>query len=314
MWTDKVHQFIISPTCGLLATFIFAAIALSGRFSVNLSNLLLIAALLIGCFEIFRLGQAIHLNIILCLLLGIILTAISWWITPNPQTKQSTEKSAIQQQQQVSKELFSQNFPGISFQTLIQLNEVSTKANHKKYIFDFGRIDGSRLSLYLSSGGIFTFLLIDANGERYPIQAPIGNSGVPFGKFFYLVCEIGIDGQSTVMRMIIDEKEFKSDRLLFKVDLGGISVPGGVVGADLNGQNCASFDMVRLIVLSTTMTTFQAAELKKSMDDYVLASPHYAFIEYNGKQWMRFNKSGFSDLSQDNKLFQPTWKKNKSSF
>jgi hypothetical protein len=210
-----------------------------------------------------------------------------------------------------STELFTKNYHGISFQTLIKLNNVSVLENHRKYIFDFGQINGSRLSLYLSPDGIFTFSFLDAHGEPNLIKSPIGNGGVPFGKFFYLVCELGIDDQSTVMRMIIDDKEFKSDKLPFKIDLGGIDIPGGVVGADLNGENGSSFDMVRLFVFSKTFTTPQIVALKKTMADYIYANPNYAFIEYNGKQWMRFNKVGFRDLSQDNKLLQPIWKKNK---
>jgi hypothetical protein len=248
---------------------------------------------LVGCFGILHSGYALHPKIIFCLLFGIVLTLLSWWIYPK------------------HSELFNKNFLGVSFQTLIKLTNVSASENHRKYIFDLGQIKESRLSLYISPDGIFTYSLLDARGEQHHIKAPIGNGGVPFGKFFYLLCEIGIDGQSTVMRMMIDGKEFKSDRIPFKVDMGAISVRGGAVGADLNGENCASFDMVRLMVLSTTMTTPQAIELKKTMDEYVYANPHSAFIEYNGKQWMRFNKSGFSDLSQDNKLFQPTWRENK---
>ena len=210
-----------------------------------------------------------------------------------------------------SEALFTKNFPGISFQTLIKLNNISVSENHRKYIFDLGRINGSRLSLYITPDGIFTFSFLDAKEELHSIRAPIGNGGVPFGKFFYLVCELGIDGQSTLLRMIINGIEFESKRLQFKIDLGGIDTPSGVVGADLNGENGSSFDMVRLIILSETLTTPQIVELKKSMDDYQSAKPNFAFIEYNGKQWMRFNKTGFRDLSQDNKLFQPIWKENK---
>jgi hypothetical protein len=293
MWADKIHSFLYNPITGIVVAILLAVLAASGRFNMNLSNFLLVIAFLVGCFGILHSGYALHPKIIFCLLFGIVLTLLSWWIYPK------------------HSELFNKNFLGVSFQTLIKLTNVSASENHRKYIFDLGQIKESRLSLYISPDGIFTYSLLDARGEQHHIKAPIGNGGVPFGKFFYLLCEIGIDGQSTVMRMMIDGKEFKSDRIPFKVDMGAISVRGGAVGADLNGENCASFDMVRLMVLSTTMTTPQAIELKKTMDEYVYANPHSAFIEYNGKQWMRFNKSGFSDLSQDNKLFQPTWRENK---
>ena len=82
MWADKVHGFLLNPLAGLLLALVLAAFAASGRISINLSNILLILAFLLGCFEIFRLEQEIHLRIILCLLSGIVLTSISWWIQP----------------------------------------------------------------------------------------------------------------------------------------------------------------------------------------------------------------------------------------
>ncbi|MEW6616685.1 MAG: hypothetical protein AB1401_14620 [Thermodesulfobacteriota bacterium] len=301
MWTDKIHFFFNSPiTWGIIA-LILAAVTFSGRLSVNFSNVLLILAFLLGCFGISRIEQGMHLSIIMCLFLGIILTSISWWIKPNLQTRQSAEKAAIQQQQQVSAGLFSQNFPGISLQALIKLNDVS--ANRRKYIFDFGRVNGSRLSIYISPDNIFTFLFIDAKDEPYNIKLPIGSSGIPFGKPYYLICELGIDGQSTLLRMIIDGKEIKYMQLPFKIDLGGIDVPGGVIGADLNGDNGASFEMGTMMIFRTTMMSSQIDVLTKMILNYYQSSKRH-FLSFNGNQWMRVNKVNFQEpIQKNNKLF-----------
>src|SRR4030042_2323524 len=83
MWSDNIHNFIQSPITGLILTVILSAIAFSGKFSITISNILLLGAFFVGSFEIFRYGLGVHLSIIFCLLLGIALVAISWWIQPN---------------------------------------------------------------------------------------------------------------------------------------------------------------------------------------------------------------------------------------
>jgi len=85
MWTEKIHNFLYSPITWGVVSLILAAIALSGRFSVNISYILLLIAFLVGCFGIFRIGKRIVLRIIWCLLLGIGLALIAYWIKPNPQ-------------------------------------------------------------------------------------------------------------------------------------------------------------------------------------------------------------------------------------
>lgn len=199
-----------------------------------------------------------------------------------------------------SEELFSQNFPGISFQALIRLNDIST--NRRKYLIDFGSVNGSRFSVYISSDNVFTFSFIGARGEPHPIQLPIGSRSIPFGNPFYLICELGIDGQSTLLRMLIDGKEIKSIRFPFKVDLGGIDVIGGVIGADLNGNNGAYFDMGTLMIFSKTKTPSEIDATTNMVLDYFQSSKRY-FMPYRGERWMRINKAGLSDPVKNNDLF-----------
>lgn len=93
MWHGKAHIILNSPITWGVVTLVFSSIAFSGRLSVTLSNILLFLAFLIGCFGISRVGLGIHLSVILCLLFGIGLTLVSWWIDPGLQKKQpKTEK------------------------------------------------------------------------------------------------------------------------------------------------------------------------------------------------------------------------------
>lgn len=201
-----------------------------------------------------------------------------------------------------SSELFSQSFPGFSFHALIKLNDVSS--NHRKYIVDIGKVNGSRLSVYISSDNVFTFSFIDAVGEPHNIQLPIGSKGVPFGKQFYLICELGIDGQSTLLRMLIDGKEIKSIQLPFKVDYRNLDVPGGVIGADLNGENGASFDLYSTLLFETTLTSSAIDKLTKF--HFKWHQPSGQCFAFNGKQWMRINRTGRRDFVQNNPSLQPT--------
>lgn len=92
MWTDKIYLFLINPITGVIVALVLAAVAISGRFSVTASNVILVLALLVGCFGIFQSGWIVHLNIICCLILGIALTLISWWIQPSsPQQPTANE-------------------------------------------------------------------------------------------------------------------------------------------------------------------------------------------------------------------------------
>lgn len=95
MCSDKVQIFLSSPITGLIIVLILAALAASGRFSVSVSNILLICAFLIGCFGIFRSGYGVHLSIIFSLLLGIGLTCISWWIQRLPQEPRQIVQSDL---------------------------------------------------------------------------------------------------------------------------------------------------------------------------------------------------------------------------
>lgn len=83
MSEDTIYKILIHPIFALFVAFIFAALAASGRLNMNLSNILLFIAFLIGCFGVYRLEVALHFGIILCLSLAILLVFISWWIQPS---------------------------------------------------------------------------------------------------------------------------------------------------------------------------------------------------------------------------------------
>jgi hypothetical protein len=55
-WADKIHLLFNSSLFWGIIAIILGALAVSGRFSVNLSNVLLILAFFLGCFGIYHVG------------------------------------------------------------------------------------------------------------------------------------------------------------------------------------------------------------------------------------------------------------------
>jgi len=98
MWTDRLHLFLLNPIPWGVVTLVLAAIAFSGRVSVNLSNLLLFIAFIVGCFGIVRTGLKFHPTLILCFLLGAGLTCVSWWVECGKQQPHQVTASEIVQE------------------------------------------------------------------------------------------------------------------------------------------------------------------------------------------------------------------------
>jgi len=185
----------------------------------------------------------------------------------------------------------------------IRLNHLS--GNRRKYLFDFGNTNNERLSVYISPDSIFTLAFLDAKGEQHPVQIPLGGDGIPLGIFFYLGCEFGIDGQSTQLWVLVDGKERGSIRLPFRVDIESLDVPGGVVGADLDGKNGGSFDLKELLAYSTTLDS-NAVEYTLR---YFQGHSNIAHVEFRGKQWMRVKSVGRHDLKQSDASAAPIFRK-----
>ena len=152
------------------------------------------------------------------------------------------------------------------------------------------------MSLYLSPKGILTFS-VNAQKEQYSVRTQIGSGGVPFGKFFYLVCEIGIDGQSTLMRMVVDNNEIEPIRFPLKIDLRGLIAPSMVIGSDLNCKNGAFFDFISLDIFLKTLTTSDITTMQKLYYKW-LDDPQIKYLTIN-HQCVRVNQS---KINLNNKL------------
>jgi len=197
------------------------------------------------------------------------------------------------------------SLPGMSLHMKIRINHLA--GNRRKYLFDFGNKNNERLSIYISPDSIFTLAFLDAKGEQHSVQIPLGGDGIPLSKYFYLGCNFGIDGQSTQLWVLVDGKERGSLRLPFRVDIESLDVPGGVVGADLDGNNGGSFDLKEFAAYSRTLDDKEI----KSTSDHFQGNPIRVYTEFRGKQWMRVNRIGNHDAHQFDPAAAPIFRKDK---
>jgi hypothetical protein len=196
------------------------------------------------------------------------------------------------------------SLPGMSLHMIIRIHNLPV--NRRKYLFDFGHEKAGRLSIYISSDDIFTFGFLDAEEEFHPVQIPLRGNGVPLNEFFYLSCELGLNGQTTEMIVLVDGEQKGALELPFRVDVGSLDVPGGVVGADLSGQNGAKIDIKEFFAYSKTLDEKDLDGARNYLKTRLTAVHQY--VEFNGNQWMRVNQVGRRNLTQKNKKHQPIYR------
>jgi hypothetical protein len=204
--------------------------------------------------------------------------------------------------------LTSGSIPGFSFHITVRIHNLP--GNRRKYLFDFGQMHAERLSLYISPDNIFTFCFVDAKGEPHLVQLPLGRGGPVLGKFIYISFELGISGESTEMRLFVRSKEIGSIKLPFKTDIGGLSLPNGVIGADLKGENGSRIDLLEVLIIPRTITGWERIKIRWSMWRYTWVWPRC--VEFNGAQWQRVSATGNRDLKQPEPSKQPTMRSRKA--
>ena len=192
--------------------------------------------------------------------------------------------------------------PGITLNLLVRIE--NRLGGDRQYLLDFGQVENSRLSLYISPDKFLTFVLIDAKGEPHALQIPVGGKDIPLDRFIYLACEIGVKGQSSVMRILVNGRQVRYEEMPFQVDIGALDAPGGVVGSDLQGEHGARFDLVELSMNSATYTDGDIANM---LCYFQRGTPKTAYGKYSGQQWMRVKDVGRHDLIQADPTSRPTY-------
>jgi hypothetical protein len=81
---EKIKLFLEGRITWGVITLILAAIAYSGRVTVTISYILLTVAFLIGSFQIFRSDLGSRIRIVFCVVFGVGILLVTWWIHPEP--------------------------------------------------------------------------------------------------------------------------------------------------------------------------------------------------------------------------------------
>jgi hypothetical protein len=198
----------------------------------------------------------------------------------------------------------------MSLEIYVRINNFAVK--RRKYLVDLGKPNGPRLSIYVSPDNLFTLAFRNSSGETYPVEIPMGAGGIPISHFVYIACEVGVGAEFSSLRVlmegqsiVVNGKNVGSVELPFRVDVAALDMPNGVVGADLNGENGASFDLVSFNAFNATLFD---SEIQRFQAAYK-ANPPNSFVQFKGDQWMRVKAVGAHDMQQPDKKHAPTFRK-----
>ncbi|MES2469978.1 MAG: hypothetical protein V4675_21990 [Verrucomicrobiota bacterium] len=185
--------------------------------------------------------------------------------------------------------------PGLIFFTIIEIRPMGN--GRRQYIFDFGKFQKERLSVYISPDNIFTMCLYDINGEPHPVLLPIGDGYVPTGRKFSLGCEVGIKQDSTFLRVWVDGVEKSAVTLPFKTDIGLLNPADGVIGCDLEHSNGASFDVYIHMILKEILNSTKRQDLINHTTKFISNISPSRTLRFEGNQFIGTGSPGSSALA-----------------
>jgi hypothetical protein len=107
-------------------------------------------------------------------------------------------------------------------------------------------------------------------------------------RFIFLSAEVAIRDRSTLLTASTNGTIVGKLELPFKVAPDRIDPAGAVIGADLNGQNGARFDMAESILSSLTLTSDEF----KGLLENIRNKARKQYVEFNGSQWLRSRGKG----------------------
>lgn len=144
------------------------------------------------------------------------------------------------------------SLPGFGVHMAIQINQGIR--GRRRYVFQLGEENRQGAALYLSASERLVFEVRDTSGEPYPIELPLGRRGVPAGERIYLGAEAGRDGQTTLMRIIVDGQIIAERRLQFAIDFGPTQFGNLTMGSNHGGKDHGDFSLNNIAAVPTTLS------------------------------------------------------------
>jgi hypothetical protein len=147
----------------------------------------------------------------------------------------------------------SKTFPGFGAYIIVSLEDA--KIVRKKYIFEFLTPEGASAAFYISASDRFTLTIKDVRGDIYPLEARVAIDAIPLHEMIYLAGEMGIDKDSTFLRILLDGEEVARRSIPGQIDAGSRQwvKGGGTFGADAEGKNNGSFTLGEVVVTNRTL-------------------------------------------------------------
>jgi hypothetical protein len=165
-----------------------------------------------------------------------------------------------------------EKLPGFGSGMMVQTND--NIEVRRKYQFEYRTPDGAKAAFYLSASDRYVFSVTDIHGQPYTLDIPLGSNGIPFGKWAYIFCEVGVASSYAYLRALVNGKEVARRDLDFPLDLGSRRWLG-TLGADSDGKNGGSFSFTEFGVLSTTLNDNELmAQAKNALRFYGLDAKH----------------------------------------
>ena len=211
----------------------------------------------------------------------------------------------IDKQLNASKVQVSQIHKGVSLHFVLSIHR--GKGRNRRYLYDLGNAEKSRISLYLDPSDKLAFSLLDSYGEPYSIRVP--PKDLTFDTFIYLACEAGVFKNSSFLKMLIDGEQVAYQEIPTHLAmLSSVESPlkssKCVIGADLLGNNGSEIDIVELVEYPSTLTTKDLTQLLTYFKNKELKQ----YISYSENQWL-YRPPGGNDLIQENDAFKPLLRK-----
>ena len=195
------------------------------------------------------------------LALGLVLTVLTYADPPTAAEIAERVVAILQPGTTPSKHPVDEKLPG--FATGVSISTEDVTAIRRKYFFDYRTPEKSAVSLYLSADDHFIFSVKDIYGESHPLEVRLGADGVPFGKFIFLFCEVGVASNYSYLRMLVNGKQVGRIEIPVTLSLGSRRwIP--TFGADAYGQNGGSFSMLSAFAFSTTLTDEEIKKVTES--------------------------------------------------
>lgn len=184
--------------------------------------------------------------------------------------------------------------PGFIYWASLEIRDI--REERKRYIFDFGKKDAERLSVYISPDNLFTVVLTDSKSEPYTLKLPLGRDGFPVEQLVDFWCELGVGSDFSVLRIIANDEPRGIVRVPTRINLGTLNASNGVAGTDLEGNNGSWFSMCGSAVFKEILGEKQRRGFQDAFKQFRLKlesgdSPKKARIEFFGKQQIKFGET-----------------------